>query len=1292
MISFAPENERDAHKRHLYSYIGLLFFLYLFFTFDTSGQSNVWFKKLSIEDGLSHNTVYSILQDTEGFIWIGTKNGLNCYDGYTFRIYDTNLNDSTSLSNSWVNTLFQDSKGFIWIGTEGGGLNRLNKKTGIIERFINKPDNKNSLLSNYVYAITEDSNSNLWIGTEIGISVLDASRESFKNYVNKSADPNSLSTAAVYDILVDSRQRIWIATYGGGLNLFDKSTDGFKHFVTRPKDKSSVSSDTIWQIKQDRNNPDVLWVTTFSGLNRLDYSTGSFSSFIVNEGKENVKQMNRLQPLLIDNKNRIWTGSDMSGLNYMDPVTSEIHHFEYDPYKKNGLSGNSILFLFQDRTGLIWVATRYYGINLIYENNFNCLPGENISSNGLPEGNVFSIYEKGEAVWIGMDKGLFKYNRLKGNVVQYDFDKGVYPVNQKHVYSVFLDRDDDLWVGTNNAGLYLLSKNSTVFRKYINEPGNNSSICSNGINSITQDKNGTIWIGTRRGGLSRFDKPTGIFINYKSDPGNGNSLSGNFINDLLVDSRNNLWIALSGGGLNKFDIDKNQFTRFQSNPKDTTTINDDYIKCLAQIDESTICAGSYSGGLNLLDINTGRFTHVMRRNGLSSNMIASITQDSLHNLWFGTNNGLSKFNPASGRIWNYGTKNGLSNLEFNTGAVFNGASGFIYFGGVSGLTYFNPKKIDEDNYIPVVTIIELKISDRSGAQSKKSVNKLTSFDKDTISLRYNQSSFTIRFSSMLYSNTGTNEYKYILEEYEKSWSIPSVENVARYSNIPPGKYIFKVKGSNSEGVWNDNYSQRIIIITRPFWKTLWFRIVLIGIAIYLLYLIFLIRERALRINQEMLARKIEDNTIEIRQQNIEILSQRDHALKQKMTIEAQNAELEKHRFGLEQLVRERTLELEFAREKAEESERLKSGFLANMSHEIRTPMNAIIGFSSLLTEEEISKKEKEEYLNIINRSGLSLMQLIDDILDLSTMEAGKVELSLKSCNVNEILSQLYDIFSKRNINSTKKNVTFTKKPLQGDELIIYSDPIRLSQILSNLLDNAFKFTEAGSIEYGCELFGMDRDKQIRFYVKDTGIGLTSEQAEKLFVRFSRITGSDKKLYRGTGLGLSICKNLVELLGGKIWVESEYNVGSVFYISIPFSPVKGPDEISESDLLVKNSDSINSKVIMIVEDDYYSLVLLKTILSRSNYRIIEANDGLEAIENVKNNQIDLILMDINLPNMNGYQATEIIKKINKDIIVIAQTANAFETDRAKCLKSGCDDMITKPVTASSLNDVVKKFLN
>lgn len=1284
------EIERGSFKTLLPLYVCLFLIISFFLPGNSYGQGDIWFKKLGIEDGLSHNTVYSIIQDKEGFIWIGTKNGLNCYDGYSFKLYDTNLNDSTSLSNSWVNTLYQDSEGFIWIGTEGGGLNRLNKKTGIIERFINNPDNNNSLLSNYVYAIAEDSNSNLWIGTEIGISVLDPSRKSIKNYSNKSADPNSLSTAAVYDIIVDSRQRIWIATYGGGLNLFDKSTDGFKHFVNRPKDKSSVSSDTIWQIKEDRNNPDVLWVTTFSGLNRLDYSTGTFSSFIVNDGKENVEQMNRLQPLLIDNKNRIWTGSDMSGLNYMDPVTSEIHHFEYDPYNKNGLSGNSILFLFQDRTGLIWVATRYSGINLIFENNFNSMPGNNTSSNTLPSGNVFSISEKGSFVWIGMDKGLFKYNRQKGNVVQYDFDKGVYPVNQKHVYSVFFDSDEDLWIGTNNAGLYLLSKNSSVFKKYINEPGNSSSISSNGINSITQDKNGIIWIGTRRGGLSSFDKATGKFVNYKSDPGNQNSLSGDFINDLLIDSRNNLWIALSGGGLNKLDIGKNHFTRYQNNPKDTNSINDDYIKCVTQTDDNTICAGSYSGGLNILDITTGRFTHFMRRNWLSGKMIASITHDSLNNLWLGTNNGLSKFNPKSGRVWNYGTKNGLSNLEFNTGAVFNGASGFVYFGGVNGLTYFNPKKIDEDNYIPVVTIIGLKISDRSGTQSKKSGNNLTSFNNDTISLHYNQSSFSVRFSSMLFSNTGTNEYQYILEEYDKSWSSPSVENVARYSNIPPGKYVFKVKGSNNEGVWNDNYSQRYIIISRPIWQAAWFRITLIAIVIYLLYLVFLIRERALRINQEVLAKKIEENTIEIRQQNIEILSQRDHALKQKMTIEAQNAELEKHRFGLEQLVRERTLELEFAREKAEESERLKSGFLANMSHEIRTPMNAIIGFSSLLTEEDITKKEKEEYLNIINRSGLSLMQLINDILDLSTMEAGKVELSLKNCNVNEILSQLYDIFSKRNISATKKNVVLTKKPFPGDELIIFSDPIRLSQILSNLLDNAYKFTETGSIEYGCELDG--RDKHIRFYVKDTGIGLTREQAEKLFVRFSRITGSDKKLYRGTGLGLSICKNLVELLGGKIWVESEYNVGSVFYFTVPFSPVNDPDETSASDAMSINPDSATSKVVMIVEDDEYSLLLLRTILSKSKYRIIEAKDGLEAIENVKNSQIDLILMDINLPNMNGYQATEIIKKINKDVIVIAQTANAFESDRAKCLKAGCDDMITKPVTASSLNDIVNKYLN
>jgi len=1134
-------------RKHLAKYSGLFLLLYLGMSSDLFSQSNIWFRKLSVEDGLSHNTVYSIMQDREGFIWIGTKNGLNCYDGYTFKVFDTNLNDSSSISNSWINIIYQDKKGYIWTGTEGGGINRIDRRNGRIDKFTSQSGNRNSLCCNYVYSLCEDNDSNLWIGTLEGISVLDAGRKNFTTYVNKPSDPNSLSWNSIYDIYVDKRQRAWIATYGGGLSMFDRSTGRFRRYRHNVNDITSISSDSIWQLKQDRNNEDILWISTFSGLNMLNKSTGTIIHYSNSPGGSLNNAENRLQPLLFDEKNRVWTGTDEKGIFCLEPESSHIRHFENNSGDRKSLNDNSILALFQDRSGLIWVGTRNSGVGLLNESNFMNLNQEKVKIAGR---DVFSVSEHGNMLWIGTNKGLFRLDRNTGEASQVQFTKGLFSEKEKAVYSIYIDSDDDLWIGTKAAGMYCLKKNASVFTGFLRNDNDSTSISGNNVYSITQDSRGILWLGTNRNGIDSYDKKTGKFKRYMFQSGNTNSLSDNNIMDILAD-KDNIWVATSGGGLDRVSPGTGIIKRYQNNPSDSNTLNDNFTRCLYKNTDTTLCVGTYSGGLNMLNIRTGKFHPFMRKTGLPSNTVLGITEDDQKRLWFSTDKGLCRLELTSGKIVNYGPENGLSDNEYHAGSVFRDHSGKIYFGSTSGLVYFDPSKVRERTYEPDVRIVDFRVDNPSEKKILNSANRFMLFEKDTIVLSYQQSSFTISYSSMQFPYPGKNQYSHILEKLEKRWSNPLNSNSTSYSNVLPGKYIFRVICSNNDGIWNDKETTLLIIITPPFWKTLWFRAFIVLSLVILIYLIVLFRERTLRRNQEFMAEKIRENTVEIRKQNEEILSQRDYALKQKVIIEAQNSELEIHRTGLEQLVKERTAELVAAREKAEESDRLKSGFIANMSHEIRTPMNAIIGFSTLLNNAETTDIERDEYIKIINNNGNSLMRLIDDILDLSILEAGQVEPHMRICNLNEIFSQLYDIFSIKYESISGKNVILENHLAGKESLSLYTDPVRLSQILSNLIDNAIKFTETGSVHFGCEIPDHEGSNQLMFFVRDSGIGMTREQTDRLFVRFSRVNDSKEKVYRGTGLGLSICKNLVELMGGKIWVESEYNAGSVFYFTLPY---------------------------------------------------------------------------------------------------------------------------------------------
>ena len=1237
-------------------------------SFSLSAQNlNLLFRHIAVEDGLSQSTVHSIYQDKNGFMWFGTDIGLNKYDGYAFTVYQYNSQDTNSISSNFIVEINEDSYGGLWIGNGYNGLDRFDREKEIFIRYSHDPNVPGSINNNNIRAIFEDSHKNLWIGTSGGgLNLYIRSSNTFKHILHDSLSSNSLGSNFISSIAEDGNGNLWLGSTEGVLCKFNPEKNSFINFPLYGDYKADHFNTTFGSVYIDSENN--VWFGTEIGLFVYDQRNNKLTHYEKNNS-ENSLNVNAISSILELEKGIFLIATDHGGLNVFDKKTGTFSHYLNKRYDETSISNNQLYSIYRSHDGIIWIGSFHGGVN-IYDRKAVKFQQYKYLLSGKDDqdccNSVLSLCEDHDKnIWIGNDgQGIDIFNPNTHAVKHHMPDpNNVNSIRSEVITDIYRDNDYNIWIGTYLEGMSRYDWKTKEYQHYKHDPGDVRSIGGNNVWTITEDQNNFMWIGTIGNGLDQFDRKTNTFKHFRNDTENPNSISNNDVFVVFADNHENLW-AGTRNGLNLLKKGSNSFERFMSDPSDSSGIFGEWIYDIFQDRKENLWIGT-DVGLNLYQPESNNFLHYTEKNGLHGNAILGILEDNNKNIWLSTNKGLTKFDPMNRSFRNYDVADGLQGNEFNYTSKLYSSDRKLYFGGKNGFNVFNPDSIVDNYVIPPVFITNFKVyNEPIGPRSKNSLlSKHINFSKKII-LSNKQSVISIEFAALNYTNPKKNQYAYKLEGFDKGWNYAGNKREVTYTNLNSGKYFFRVKGSNNDGIWNQQGTSLEIIITPPFWRTGWFYGLELFLVLLIIYFFIISREKRLKHEKKILQEKVSERTLKIEQQK---------------------EELEQHRNHLEKLIESRTEELIAAKEKAEESDMLKSAFLANMSHEIRTPMNAIVGFSNLLEDHNLTIEERNEFITLINSNSDSLLILIEDILDLSLIEANQVLIRNEVFVVNELLDNIYSSFA---INNKKQELEIKlNNRLKNEHIKLNSDKYRTKQILSNLMNNAYKFTDKGFIELGLYL----KENSLTFYVKDTGIGISEEDMSFIFERFRKLEQDKVSHYRGAGLGLAISKRLAELLGGELSAESKVGAGSVFYFCIPFSQVKTDSKSSFKAATVSSGYNWNNRNILIVEDEKTNYFYLQKVLQKTNAQILWAENGMEAVKMFTSaNKIDIVLMDIKMPVMNGYEAAKIIKSKFPDQIIIAQTAHARPEDEYNLLKAGFNDYLSKPIKPESLYSVIDKY--
>lgn len=1242
------------------------------------------FNNLSVKDGLSNNKVVAILQDKTGFLWFGTEDGLNRFDGYEFKVYRNNPQDTNSISGNNIWSLFEDTEGNIWIGTKSGELNRYNVRRDIFEHWEIKAPN---IQDNSINEIYRDKNGFLWIGTyQSGLYRLDIKTGKFKNWKYKPGDPNSITNNFITSIVQDSYGNFWISTYNG-LNKFNPelNDESFQQFYSEPDNENSLSNNLIWLLNKSASNPELIWVGTADGLVSLDTKNNTFTR--ISFPREPSLQFGHSVASVVEEKINdeliLWIGTygGLVRLNLSNNKSARFVKTENDP---SSIISYEINKLLKDRSGVIWSATEN-GLSYISPKGMkfnNIFMGEKgfDELTGLMKMNVKSVIQKDDGtILFGTSDGLynFKNSDKQTNLKKYT---GTEEIN---VWSLAVGKSDDIWIGTYGQGLKRFRlRNGNLESTPIESPTFKTSAFDY-LKSLYIDDDNILWIGFWGGGLARFDTKTRTYKIWINENENPQSISHNDVWTIHKDRIGRLWIGTNGGGLNLFvPTAKGIFLRWSDIDDQSKRLSSNSIysmtearrgKNLSGLENTVLWVGT-GNGLNKITLSNSKdeinlntivseVSVYNSEDGLADNSVKSILEDKNGNLWIGTNSGISFFNVEKKSFINYSISDGLNGNEFNSNAALLSENDLMYFGSVEGLNVFNSNEIIQSNYSPPVVFTDFQILNQPVTISKSTPLKESILTAKEIILSHSDNVFSFQFSALDYNSPQSIHYAYMMEGFDDDWIYSGERRFITYTNLDAGTYSFKVKATNSDGVWGENFKSISVTVNQPWWRTGW------AYAIYVLLIVVGI----------FTARKIEVNRARLRNE-----------LKMR----------------------------EFEAKKQKELENLKSRFFANLSHEFRTPLTLIRGPVEELINGTATENRKG-YYQLIQRNSEKLQELIDQLLELTQLENASMPLKAKQENIVRLLRGLVYSFDSL---AKQKNIKLSFE-CQDEKLICWVDRDKLEKIINNLLSNAFKFTPAnGQISVNASSTKSDDEEFTEVKVSDSGIGIPEEKLEHIFDRFYQVDDSSRKNYGGSGIGLALVKELVDLHKWQIEVQSEFGKGTVFYLRIPLSESyltenekiydKVSDErkkvsdkltglYSEEDNFGKEIEQeiaekqklLDAKPSILVVEDSEDVRSYLTGLLKSDYQLNEAVDGEDGIKKAVDLMPDLIISDVMMPSMDGF---EFCKKIKTDwqtshIPVILLTAKVSAQSKIEGLETGADDYLTKPFSSKELFVRIKNLL-
>lgn len=1213
----------------------LNFFIVFFSaTFICFSQSQAVFKKINQSSGLSNGRITSMAKEKDGFVWIGTNNGLNRYDGLGFKVY--NKRNSTIGSND-ISDILIDSKNRIWITTLGGGLNFYNPLNDSFQIFKNNPNNPKSLMSNNVSTLIEDSKGLIWLGTEKGLCCFNPINKQFVSYTNQFNNNQTKKSNSITSIYEDKNRNLWIGTFGNGLFLFDRAEKKF-HQIKSEGIQVSDFINVISPLDPDR----ILIGTSGSGLLLFDLATQKFTDFL----KENLafkQEINIVRAIKIDSKNNLWIGTDGNGLfevEYPNGKHPVIHNYLYNSQLETSLSGNAIYTIMDDNDSNIWIGTAWNGISVLDKTNRSELLFSDIV--GLNPSPVLSIYKSNNELYLGLDgEGLTVFNTATNKVKYYNEKHHNTGIKGNYIQKIMETQDGLLWLGTFKNGLVKFNRKTDQFVQYKHKFENKSSISYDDVRDIIEDKDHNLWIATWGGGLNYFNPTTEKFNSYREGVSNGKTVNNDNLIDMVLDG-DKIWIATFGGGLNLFDTKKGIFSYYKYKDSDVNTISNNNIFSLLKDSKGYLWIGTAGAGINRMNLKTHQIERFEKNDNIKYQTVTGIIEDDNNTIWFSTKQGIISYSYQTNTFTN------LSKLssEFHINSIFKDEKGWIYFGGIDGVVKLNPKTIEVNSKQPKVKLTNFKLFNKEVAIEDNGILTKDIAFTDQITLDHYQDVLTFEFSALQFPFSNSCEYAIKMENFDEDWRYIGKDRTATFTNLSPGNYIFKVKSKEIGGQWGNEYASVKIHILRPYWFQWWAFLIYGAVLVFLFYLFrkYTIAWERLKANLEFekLTHEKDNELYTLKQQFFTNIS---HEIRTPVTLILSS------------------INRLFEKGEMLESKQIKSAHtIRKNSNLLLQLVNELLDIRKLETNDIHLKITESDFVSYCKEIFLSFTEIASDrAIDYTfNSQEPKIELWFDK---NQLEKVLYNLLT--NAFKFTKNGGSISIDIETDNeavyLIVKDTGIGMSEAyMSKIFNRFYQIKNAETNE-------------------KSGFGLGLSIAKEIIELHKGSIEVKSEKNKGSIFEVRLLKLKAHFFENEIEKPEVIND-------------QGLDTIKHlKQKIVKNE--VKKESILIVEDNIEIQESLKEILN-NEFLILQAFNGEEGLKMASENFPDLIISDVMMPVMDGI---EFVKKLKSNtftshIPIIILTARTTLKNTMEGFETGADDYIAKPYDEELLKARITNLLN